>query len=112
MKKRYTNVLSKLEDLKLLDNVEYIVIYDKQLSYQDVYDTPPSTSTYNHLQVEAFENQEQLKEWIYQNVLSGDHYKPTKYKILRWSPVEATVQVSVADMETVLGTNISGYNAS
>ena len=93
MKKRYSNRISKFEDLKGFDTVQFIVMYEDTVRYDDGYG---GTGSSDFLQIEGFENEEQLKEWIRTEMTPGKYGKvPREYKILRWQPIEPVVQVSI-----------------
>ena len=93
-KKRYSNQISKFEDLTgFEEGVKFIVLYEDHLNYDDGYG---GTSTANYLTVEGFEDEEQLKEWIRAEMTPKRYGSgPRNYKILRWQPIEPVVQVSI-----------------
>ena len=88
---RYSNVISSFEDLKGFDKVEFVVLYEESLAYDDGY-----PSTHKFLQIEGFENEEQLKEWIHSEMKPHAYGRsPRKFKILKWNPIEPTIQVNI-----------------
>lgn len=92
-KKRYSNRISKFEDLKGFDGIQFIVLYEDCVRYDDGYGGRASTS---YLAIEGFENEEQLKEWIH-NEMKPKQYgsSPRDYKILRWQQIEPLIQISI-----------------
>lgn len=93
MTKRYSNRISRFEDLKGFEGVQFIVLYEDSLCYDDGYG---GTSKAFYLQIEGFEDEEQLKEWIRTEMTPKKYSSgPRDYKILRWQPIEPVVQVSI-----------------
>lgn len=93
-KKRYSNRISKFEDLKDFENgVKFVVLYEDHINYDDGYG---GTSVARYMSMEGFENEEQLKEWIRTEMTPKKYGSgPREYRILRWQPIEPVVQVSI-----------------
>jgi hypothetical protein len=92
-----TVYLSKLADLSAHPEINFVVITDSSLRYDDGYGSSnnPSTSTLNYLSLMGLEDEESVKAWIRSN-MDTKYSSVKEYKIFKVSPVQIMTEVSIS----------------
>jgi hypothetical protein len=91
-----TTYLSKLSDLANHPEINFIVMMDNSMRYDDGYgsDRNTSYSTLVYMSIIGLEDENSVREWIRTNM--DARFAPVKeYKIFKISPVQIMTEVSI-----------------
>lgn len=98
-KSKPTIYLSKLSDLSVHPEINFVIMTDTSMTYDDGYgygsSGRPSVSTLNYISMMGLEDEDAVKVWIKLN-MDSKHSSVKEYKIFKISSVQVLTEVSIS----------------